>query len=65
MNDYGEMVYTINVPAGAVGVIVNGNGNQTDNITNFAPGGGGYYVSASNTSTNEFGATVYVPIPWS
>ncbi len=65
MNDYGEMVYTINVPAGAVGVIVNGNGNQTDNITNFAPGGGGYYVSASNTSTNEFGTTVYVPIPWS
>ncbi len=64
MNPYNQMVYTINVPAGAVGVIVNGGGSQTANITDFNPGGGGYYVDASKTSTNEFGATVYDPIPW-
>ncbi|MEE0958285.1 MAG: starch-binding protein, partial [Ruminococcus sp.] len=65
MNPYNQMVYTINVPAGAVGVIVNGTGGQTANITDFNPGGGGYYVLADRTSTNEFGATVYTPIPWS
>ena len=65
-NEYGQMVYTITVPAGAAGVIVNGAGGskQTANITNFAPAGGGYYVDASRTSQNEFGQTVYVPIPW-
>ena len=45
-------------------IIVNGGGNQTDNIIDFAPAGGGYYVDASQTSVNEFGSTVYVPIPW-
>ena len=64
MNPYNQMVYTINVPAGAAGVIVNGTGGQTANITDFNPGGGGYYVDASKTSTNEFGKTVYDPIPW-
>ena len=64
MNPYGQMVYTITVPDGATGVIVNGGGNQTDNIIDFAPAGGGYYVDASQTSVNEFGSTVYVPIPW-
>ena len=65
-NEYGEMVYTINVPANAAGVIVNGaNGSkQTANITNFAPGGGGYYVLADKTEQNEFGQTVYTPLQW-
>ncbi|MEE0957634.1 MAG: alpha-amylase family glycosyl hydrolase, partial [Ruminococcus sp.] len=64
MNPYNQMVYTINVPAGAVGVIVNGTGGQTANITDFNPEGGGYYVMADQTTTNEFNAVVYVPIPW-
>jgi hypothetical protein len=66
MNDYGQMVYTITVPANAAGVIVNGAGGskQTANITNFAPAGGGYYVDGSRTETNEFGQTVYTAIPW-
>ncbi len=63
-NEYGQAVYSISVPAGATGVVINGNNGQTENITNFAPGGGGYYVSAGNTTVNEFGATVYVAIPW-
>ena len=64
MNPYGEMVYTINVPEGAAGVIVNGTGGQTENITNFAPEGDGYYVLAGNTTVNEYGSIVYVAIPW-
>ena len=49
-NDFGQKVYTINVPKNAAGVIVNGQGGnkQTANITNFAPAGGGYYVDESN-----------------
>ena len=63
-NDYGQAVYTINVPEGAAGVVVNGNGNQTGDITDFAPAGGGYWVDSSKTSINGFGTTVYDPIPW-
>ncbi|MEE0872629.1 MAG: starch-binding protein, partial [Ruminococcus sp.] len=65
-NEYGQMVYTINVPNGAAGVIVNGAGGskQTANITNFAPAGGGYYVDSSRTEVNDMGATVYTAIPW-
>ena len=62
INDYGQEVYTVNVPANAAGVILSdGNGNQTDNITDFSHSG--YYLDGS-TTVNDFGATVYTPIPF-
>ena len=33
VNDYGEQVYTAEIPAGVDGVIFNGNGSQTEDIT--------------------------------
>ena len=65
INEYGQVVYEVYVPYGATGVIINGGNNkQTDIIIDFNPGGGGYYLDPDKTETNEFGATVYVPIPW-
>ena len=65
INEYGQTVYSVDVPEGAYGIILsNGNGEQTDIITDFDPVGGGYYLDPDKTETNEFGATVYVPVPF-
>lgn len=64
INEYGQVVYEVYVPYGATGVVINGGNNeQTDNIIDFNPGGGGYYLDPDKTTVNEFGATVYIPIP--
>ena len=63
INDYGQQIYTVNVPNHAAGVILtDGEGHQTDNITDYSPAC--YYLDSENLIENEFGATVYVPIPY-
>ena len=63
INDYGQQVYTVNVPNNAAGVILtDGEGHQTDNITDYSPAY--YYLDGERIIENEYGATVYVPIPF-
>ena len=58
INGYGETVFTIDVPDGATGCVINnGQGAQTTDITDFSVEG--YYTDGS---TNEKGH--YVAIPW-
>ena len=64
LNDYGQKIYTVNVPVDAAGVVISGNEGQTDIITDFTPGGGGYYLDPNKTTVNEWGTIVYVPVPW-
>ncbi len=63
LNPYGEEVYTIKVPVGAKGIIINSSEGQTDDITEFYPKGG-YYLSDNAIIRNAEGATVYVPLKW-
>lgn len=59
VNGYGETFFTIDVPAGAVGCVVNdGKGNQTSDITDFTAEG--YYTDS--TKVNEKGH--FIAIPW-
>ncbi|MED9970633.1 MAG: starch-binding protein [Ruminococcus sp.] len=63
INDYGQEIYTVNVPDSAEGVILtDGNGSQTSEITDFSPF---YYYLDGSTTVNEIGATVYEAIPFS
>lgn len=56
INDYGETQFIINVPQGAVGVIVNnGNGAQTENITNFSYTG--YWMDGSKDNLGHYVVT--------
>lgn len=64
LNDYGVKIYLVKIPKGAVGIVISGKGGQTDNITNFNPDGGSYYLDKNKTTINEFGATVYMPMQW-
>lgn len=58
----GKDVYKAVVHSGTAGVIINdGNGNQTDFITDFDPWGDGYYLDESKKTENSFGETVYIP----
>lgn len=61
-NAYGQEVYTVEVPGDAVGVIIhNGEGLQTDTITDFDPEG--YYLDESVQTDGSFGK-LYVPISY-
>ena len=63
INDYGQEIYTVNVPASAEGVILtDGKGSQTSEITDFSPF---YYYLDGSTTVNDIGATVYEAIPFS
>lgn len=60
---YGE--YTIFVPNGTLGIIfTDGEGNQTAEIKDFDPAGGGYYLDAEKTTDSGYMTEVYVPIPF-
>ncbi|MCH5298892.1 MAG: starch-binding protein, partial [Ruminococcus sp.] len=57
-NSLGETVYTINVPKGATGCVINnGSGEQTTDITDFSVEG--YYTDGSTNSAGH-----YIAIPW-
>ncbi|MEE0874038.1 MAG: starch-binding protein [Ruminococcus sp.] len=61
---YGGQTFTVIVPEGAAGIILSdGNGRQTDDITDFSPEGGGYRIDENNTKISDYGTNVYVPIP--
>ncbi len=58
VNGYGETFFTIDVPAGAVGCVVNdGKGNQTSDITDFTAEG--YYTDGTKDAKGHF-----IAIPW-
>ena len=41
-DDYGYDIYSLDIFVGSIGIVINdGNGQQTDDITDFQPGGGG------------------------
>ncbi len=61
-DDYGYDVYSINIPAGASGIVLNNNdGDQTDDITDFTVSG--WYLDAEKTGLNIYGSKVYEVIP--
>jgi hypothetical protein len=53
VNDYGETQFVCHVPAGAKGVILsNGNGAQTEDITDFTHAG--YWMDGSKNNSGHF-----------
>ena len=64
-NDLGENVFIINVPENAAGVVVsNGDATaQTADITNFAPGGGGYWMNGTQDGEGHYLLTEWEPSP--
>ncbi|MEE0856515.1 MAG: starch-binding protein [Ruminococcus sp.] len=56
-NDLGENVFIINVPEGAIGVVVSSGEAQTADITNFAPGGGGYWMNGTQNELGHYNLT--------
>ena len=55
-NDYGEVQFIIHVPAGAAGIVVhNGNGAQTEDITDFSYDG--YWMDGTKDSLGHYKVT--------
>ena len=60
-NDFGEEVFTIYVPDGAIGVVLsNGNGDQTVDINDFSQEG--YYTKGDRDSSGNLYVTAWGPI---
>ena len=56
-NDYGEVQFIIHVPAGAAGIVVhNGNGAQTEDITDFTSYTG-YWMDGTKDSLGHYKVT--------
>lgn len=65
INDYGEAVYSVQIPRLAYGAIIsNGECESTSVIYDFIPAGGAYYLRSDFTSIDEFGIKRYDPIPF-
>lgn len=61
-DDYGYDIYSIDIPSGATGIVLNNNdSDQSDDITDFSVSG--WYLDAERTSINIFGTKVYEAIP--
>ena len=61
-DDYGYDVYSINIPAGASGIVLSNNdGDQTNDITDFNVSG--WYLDAEKTGLSIYGSKVYEVIP--
>ncbi len=52
VNDYGQQVYTAEVPADVKGIIFNGNGNQTVDITEGIADGAQWYTTGEKEGDN-------------
>ncbi len=61
-NEFGETQFIVNVPAGAIGVIVNNGADaQTEDITNFNVGG--YWMDGTKNELGHYIVTSWDPIP--
>ncbi|MEE0872175.1 MAG: starch-binding protein, partial [Ruminococcus sp.] len=61
-DDYGYDIYSIDIPSGATGIVLNNNdGDQTNDITDFNVSG--WYLDAEKTGLSIYGSKVYEVIP--
>ncbi|MBR0483592.1 MAG: starch-binding protein, partial [Oscillospiraceae bacterium] len=54
MNDFGQQVYSAEIPANVEGIIFNGNGNQTVDITNNISNGTMWYLTENKDDNGRF-----------